>query len=77
MDIFIKCSSKAELVQTFFRASLVAQLVKNSPAMWETWVGKISWRREWLPTLVSWPGEFCGLRNSSLDSPYLSSPWTV
>ena len=22
-------------------ASLVAQLVKNRPAMWETWVGKI------------------------------------
>ena len=27
-------------------ASLVAQLVKNSPAMLETWVGKIAWRRE-------------------------------
>ena len=22
---------------------------------------KISWRREWLPTPVFWPGEFCGL----------------
>jgi len=43
-------------------ASLVAQLVKNPPAMWETgfdpWVGKIPWRREWLPTPVFWPGEF-------------------
>ena len=31
-------------------ASLVSQLVKNLPAMWETWfdpwVGKIPWRRE-------------------------------
>jgi len=40
-------------------ASLVAQTVKNPPAMWETgfdpWVGKISWRRERLPTLVFWP----------------------
>ena len=31
-------------------ASLVPQLVKNLPAMWETgldpWVGKISWRRK-------------------------------
>ena len=31
------------------RASLVAQLVKNLSAMWETqfdhWVGKIPWRR--------------------------------
>ena len=47
------------------RASLVAQLVKNPPAMQETWVqslvGKISWRRERLPTPVFWPGEFHGL----------------
>ena len=39
-------------------ASVVAQLVKNLPAMWETWVGKIPWRRERLPTPVFWPGEF-------------------
>ena len=25
------------------RASLVAQLVKNPPAMWETWVRSLSW----------------------------------
>ena len=42
-------------------ASLVAQLVKNLPAMQETWVGKIPWRRERLPTPVFWPGEFIGL----------------
>ena len=43
-------------------ASLVIQLVKNLPAMWEIWVGswagKIPWRRERLPTSVFWPGEF-------------------
>ena len=37
-------------------ASLVAQLVKNPLAMWETgfnpWVGKIPWRRKWQPTPV-------------------------
>ena len=33
-------------------ASLVAQLVRNPPAMQETWVGKISWRRKRLPTPV-------------------------
>ena len=42
-------------------ASLVAQLVKNLPAVWETWVQswirKIPWRRERLPTPVFWPGE--------------------
>ena len=45
--------------------SLVAQLVKNPPAMWETWldpwVGKIPCRREQLPTPAFWPGEFHGL----------------
>ena len=42
-------------------ASLVAQLAKTLPAMQETWVGKIPWRREWLPTSIFWPGEFHGL----------------
>ena len=46
-------------------ASLVAQLVKNPPAMRENWVnpwvGKIPWRRERLPSPVFWPGEFHGL----------------
>ena len=42
-------------------ASLVAQLVKNLPSMWETWFGKISWRRERLPTPVFWPRVFHGL----------------
>ena len=34
----------------------MAQMVKNLPAMQQTgfdpWVGKIPWRREWLPTPV-------------------------
>jgi len=45
--------------------SLVAQLVKNLPAMQETWVrslvGKILWRKERLPTPVLWPAEFRGM----------------
>ena len=44
---------------------LVAQLVKNRPAMRETWVGPLGWenpwRRERLPTPVFRPGEFHGL----------------
>ena len=50
-------------------ASLVAQLVKNPPAMWETWVQSLGWEdphgkrrgkrsREKLPTPVFWPREF-------------------
>ena len=44
-------------------ASLVAQLVKNPPAMQEplynSWVRKISWRREKLstPVFVGFPGD--------------------
>ena len=37
---------------------MIAQLVKNLPAVPETWVGKIPWRREKLPIPVFWPGEF-------------------
>ena len=29
----------------------------------DPWVGKIHWRREWLPTPVSLPGEFHGQKN--------------
>ena len=45
-------------------SSLVAQMVKHLPAMWEAWIqslGKIPWKRAWQPTPVSLSGE---------------SPWT-
>ena len=32
--------------------------------MFDPWVRKIPWRRERLPTLVFWPGEFHGLYSS-------------
>ena len=44
--------------------SLVAQLVKNPPAVLETWVRSLGWedwRRERLLTPVFWPGELHGL----------------
>ena len=45
--------------------SLVAQLVKNLPVMWETWVRSLGWEdpleRERLSTPVFRPGEFHGL----------------
>ena len=59
-------------VQIIFRViferilnNLWASLVAHShlPAMRETWVGKIPWRRKWLPTPVFWPGEFHGLHS--------------
>jgi len=44
-------------------ASLVAQLVKNQPAMRETWVRSLSWEdalEKGMATPVFWPGEFRG-----------------
>ena len=43
-------------------ASLVTQLVKNLPAMPETWVRALGWKdplkKKRLTTPVFWPGEF-------------------
>ena len=53
-------------------SSLVTQLVKNPPAMWEIrfnpWIGMIPWRWEWLLTPVFWPAEFHGQRNLTKGS---------
>ena len=50
-------------------ASLVAQLVKNPPAMWETWVRSLGWKgpleKGKEPTPVFWPGEFRGLYSTN------------
>ena len=56
-------------------ASLVAQTtVKNSPTMQETefnsWVGKISWRRKWHPAPVFLPGKSHGQRSMEGYSPW-------
>ena len=54
----------AEVYLYLFTISLVAQLVKNPPAVLETWVRslgwEIPWRRERLATPIVWPGEFHG-----------------
>ena len=47
-------------------ASLVAQAVKNPPAMQETWVQSLGWDgylKGMVPTAVFLPGEFCGQRS--------------
>ena len=58
------------------RASLVAQMVNRLPAMPETWVGKIPWRRKWQPTPVLLPGKLHGLRRLVGYSPWgRKEPW--
>ena len=45
-------------------------MVNSLPAMRETWVGKIPWRREGQPTPVFLPGEFHGQRSLAGYSPW-------
>ena len=56
------------------QASLVAQMVKNPPAMQETWFypwfKKMPWRRKWQPTPIFLPGEFYGQRSRAGYSPW-------
>ena len=58
-----------KIIYGFFRASLVAQMVENLPALEETqvqsFVRKIPWRRQWKPTPVFLPGEFHGQKSQA------------
>ena len=57
--------------RTFNQASLVAQMVKNLPAMQETWVLSLEdpQRREWLPTPVFLPEKSHGQRSQAVYNP--------
>ena len=61
------------------KTSLVAQMVKNLPAMWrprfDPWVGKISWKRAWQPTPLFLPREFHGQRSLVGYSPWGHNKW--
>ena len=74
MSFFTYCTYLFESALSVTIGSLVAQMVKNLPAMWETvfdpWVGKIHWRREWQPTLVFLPGESHEQRSLTGYSPW-------
>ena len=48
-------------------ASLVAQLVKNLPAMWETWVQSLGWGDPLEKGKAIYPVQYSGLENS-MDS---------
>ena len=60
LRVLEKSSRHYYIIGTF----LVAEMVRNLPAMQETrfdpWVRKIPWRKEWQPTPVFLPGESHG-----------------
>ena len=57
----------------FYVLLMVAQTVKNPPAMQETWVQSLGredpLEKEWQPTPVFCPGEFLGQRSLAGYSP--------
>ena len=68
MSMYIECP------KNLFWTSLITQLVKNLPAMQETWVRFLGqedhWRRKWQPTPVCLPGESHGQRSLVGYSPW-------
>ena len=82
-NIFLKSESKVCILKhpILERASLVAQTVKNTPAVWESYiqsrVGKIPWRGEWQPTPIFWPREFHEHRLQSVGLQRLRHDWTT
>ena len=64
---------KYEASRILVRASLIAHLVKNLPAVQETYVRSLGWedpqRRKWQPTPVLLPGESHGQRSLEGYSP--------
>ena len=54
---------------TTSRASLVAQLIKNPPAMWETWVRTLG-QEDPLEKGKGYPLQYTGLENSMDYSPW-------
>ena len=65
-DYFFCCLILPNLLLLSIWASLVVQLVKNPPAMWDTCVWSLGWEyplEKGIPTPVFWPGEFHGVYN--------------
>ena len=64
----------ADIAQPLSWASLVTQMIKNLPAVQETWVQSLGqedpWRRKWLPIPVFLPGEFYGHKSLAGYSPW-------
>ena len=59
------CSLPASYTHGISQARILERV--NRRPWFDPWVGKIPWRREWLPTSVFWPGEFHGLYSSVIS----------
>ena len=70
----VKPGTKTRILHTQRICCYVAQMVKNWPAIQETWVRSLGWEdslKEGMPTHPSFlPGEFHGHRSLEGDSPW-------
>ena len=64
-----KVKKKKKKQKTLKITSMVAQTGKDLP-VFDPWVGKIPWRRQWQPTPVLLPEEFHGQRSLAGYSPW-------
>ena len=66
---------------TFIIITIIVFMVKNPPAMWDTWVWSLDQEdplvREWLLTPVFLPGEFHGQRLQSTGSQRVGHNWVT
>ena len=87
MTIFTKTSNYFRvkkildiLVKSFPDGSVIKNLPYNSCQYSRfrfcPWVGKIPWRRKWLPTPVFLSGKFHGQRSLTGYSPWFTKSWT-
>jgi len=51
------------------------QCMRHKRCRFDSWVGKIPWRRKWQPTPVSLPGESQGQRSLAGYSPWDCKEW--
>ena len=65
--LYLELEKSLIWLSLLFWASLVAQIITNSPAVWETWVGSLGWEdpleKRMATTPVFLPGEFHGQGN--------------
>ena len=43
LSLYLVCLKSSQLIVRIYSITLVAQIVKNPPAKWETWVQSLAW----------------------------------
>ena len=74
--IFYCCLSENHIMQVASGKESACQCRRLKRCGFDPWVGKISWRRKWQPTLVFLPGESHGQRSLAATTHRVAKSWT-